>query len=195
MSNPDVKDEAGDRARLIERTPTPAIRIYVSADAIAVPYWNAEQMQAALSSDANDKRIADLEAKFSAMLKAEHDLSDAYLRLRKIVPGGLNTAGLRGEDIWEHVELCALGLVARAEAAESQLRLTGTEEAGVRALVETMHAEMRHDEITGNPLWFCTEADGRGEVSELHTVELAADLFPEGTVISITEPLKPFRRT
>lgn len=58
----------------------------------------------------------------------------------------------------------------------------------VEQAAETMRAEVRLDEITGEPLWFCSEVDGRGKISEHTFVELAATTFAVGTIIRITEP-------
>lgn len=39
--------------------------------------------------------------------KAEHDLSDAYLRLKKLIPGAFDTpSGPTGPQVWEHTERC-----------------------------------------------------------------------------------------
>lgn len=68
------------------------------------------------------------------------------------------------------------------------LRSLGAEAKIVEQAAETMRAEVRLDEITGEPLWFCSEADGRGKISEHTFVELAAAAFAVGTIIRITEP-------
>lgn len=41
------------------------------------------------------------------ILKAEHELSEAYVRLRMIIPGALNTTNApTPEEIWTHTENC-----------------------------------------------------------------------------------------
>lgn len=51
-----------------------------------------------------------------------------------------------------------------------------------------MWAEVVADDVTGELLWECREADGRGHVSTEVVVELSAKTFAVGTMLEIREP-------
>ena len=81
---------------------------------------------AALSEERKRADAAEIERdrerkRFKDMLNAEHTLSDAYLRLRSIIPRAFDTPhSPTAEQVWETVEGAAKALLARAEAAEAQ---------------------------------------------------------------------------
>lgn len=64
-----------------------------------------------------EKEIAKAEARFQEMLKAEHDISDAYIRLRVIL-GAMNAPSGK---IWEYTEVRARALMAERDAALTAL--------------------------------------------------------------------------
>lgn len=55
-------------------------------------------------------------------------------------------------------------------------------------LRETMWAEVRRDEISGELEWLCSTEGDRGDGDNLAVVELAANTFPEGARLVISEP-------
>lgn len=59
--------------------------------------------------------------KFRELLKAEHDLSDSYVRLRQIV-GATNPPNVDSKEIWAHTEQKAQELRDRCEALEAIAR-------------------------------------------------------------------------
>lgn len=108
MSNPNVKDEAGDRAMLIAGLKEVRGYSLIGRGTRGRRINNLiGQAIAVLSSDANDKRIAEL----------ERDCGDAH-------------------DLAIKRENEAIRATRRAEAAEAQLRLTGTEEAGNKRITD-----------------------------------------------------------
>jgi hypothetical protein len=71
--------------------------------------------------DDYDKLQAELgrvRQQFNTMRDAEHALSDAYVRLRKMIPGAFDTPyAPTGEQIWKHTEACLERLRTAAPAA------------------------------------------------------------------------------
>lgn len=129
MSNPDVKDEAGDRAMLIERAEAVRRMLrmqpgYVGTSA-AVNAWMDEAI-AALPSDAKDQRIAELEAERDKAVRLMNQWFNCHVGHLK----ALDALGAANGELFKR----AYEDRQRAEAAEAQLRLTGTDDAGVRAL-------------------------------------------------------------
>lgn len=51
--------------------------------------------------------------------RAERELSDAYIRLRKLIPGAFDT--LPGENVWSHTEACLRQLVGAADARAEEI--------------------------------------------------------------------------
>lgn len=173
MSSP---DEAGDRAMLIERLKRDGVvlkRLEVSADlpnAIAISECEQHIHDAitALSSDAKDHRIAELESMVAGSIPAYRFMQQ------------------------------------RAEAAESQLRLTGTEDAGVRALVEAIEpfaalARERYPEEGDAPSFIDIMTDaGMSDELELRTNTGPSDhteLLYGVDFRRAAAAVKPFRRT
>lgn len=64
-------------------------------------------------------------------------------------------------------------------------------------LRESMWAEMAPDLYSGEncdeqrPQWRCLDVGGKGDSDELETLKLAANTFPPGTIVSVTEPVCP----
>jgi hypothetical protein len=86
-------------------------------------YVSAADYRAVESAlDAERQKREAAEQRWREMLKAEHDLSAAYVRLRSIIPGALDTKfAPTAEEIWTLTEQCATALVARVESAEASL--------------------------------------------------------------------------
>lgn len=82
------------------------------------------------------ERAEEAQRKFHEMLEAEHSLSDAYVRLRAIIPGALdNFSRLEPGQLWQHVEAKAKELVERAEALEKRVKELEGRLAGADALL------------------------------------------------------------
>jgi hypothetical protein len=70
--------------------------------------------------DGRDATIATLRAERDDILKAEHALSAAYLRLRSLIPGAYNTPHAPSpEQVWETTETALRKLAERDEANRS----------------------------------------------------------------------------
>lgn len=183
MSNPDVKDEAGDRATLIDsvaafskylRRAAEENGAYINYERCIVRADDLDTILAALSDGAKDKRIAEAwaanERDRSRVADALNAITDEVARRSWLCSSrgsyewdderyqqefsqALDAIGAATDKLkavagdWSHspmsddaIQIARIDWKARAEAAEAQLRLTGTEDAGVRALVEAANA-------------------------------------------------------
>lgn len=133
MRNPDVKDEAGARAMLIERLarwgpsvvpsggPTAPLFMGMKPDPDGA-WVHYTKVIAALSSDAKDKRIAELEEERDKAVRLMNQWFDCHVAHRK----ALDALGAANSELFKRAHEDR----QRAEAAEFQLRLSGTEDAG-----------------------------------------------------------------
>lgn len=137
---PDVKDEAGERAMLIEVC-VPSLPddmpVSISRDdaaehlrLILAGGWSSQEEAAfvlaiaALSSDAKDKRIAELESMVVSIREQALEVTSNLIQRAEAAEAALKSMQHR-----------TIGLQTFG-AAESLSRSTGTEDAGVRTLVD-----------------------------------------------------------
>jgi hypothetical protein len=88
--------------------------------------------------------------------QAEHDLSDAYKRLRKLIPGALDTAGLRGgatcalypSDVWTHTEECLRKLLGAADARADEIAILLLQKLTARSEIVMQAHDLARSTIT-----------------------------------------------
>ncbi len=118
------------------------------------------------AAESQAARIAALEAERDKWSDAERDLSNAYVRLRIIIPGALHTPHCpSAEQVWDTTEKAVVALHGRAIAAEAALakarevlesiagwrlvNIAGEFESGLRGIIRSIvdYAERAHELI------------------------------------------------
>jgi len=86
--------------------------------------WNAvdaRELENALLGFGREMAEEAREAEQEKWQRAQSALSHAYLRLRKLIPGALQTAYLSATHVWEHTEECLRKLLGAADARAEEI--------------------------------------------------------------------------
>jgi hypothetical protein len=129
----------------------------------------SQRAEAGICRHNDSVKIANLESRLAAIISAEHELSDAYIRIRQILDAFQTPFAPTEREVWNHTESKARELVTRAESLEVRLQAV-TEahrwipveeklpEPGTLVLVHTTSGHIDTDAVNRHDgLWECDD--------------------------------------